>query len=312
MKKTLVVIIIILNFISCSDDNHIETDLVCDNLNNKRLEFTSSYPDENPFSRYVYSYDINGNLISKYLLDRDYPYPKGTDFEYDENNQLIIEDEGWSDRTRFGGEIKEYKYNVNGELIEYKYSKYRTNGGYINENTPDVDTILLRKISYTYEDNLIICNSDLDGNKMIIGLNDNDNIETLSLFNNDSRGNISFEYDSNNNAISGIGTITNNSITENIDIRISYHCTIKHPIIKIFPYKAILTNISTSLDSYIEKIVDNSTNYPSVIEWYSTVDGSATINYAYDFDIEGYPNRIETMYSLRSSNNKRKYYKWEN
>lgn len=311
MKKNILLIMSSIILISCGDDNSIEEEnIICDNQNIQRIEFTSPISGDNPELRESYSYDLGGSLINKNIESFDNPYPQSTSFYYNESDQFKKEVYSWADRTDFGGYIKDYSYNITGQLFEFNYYNYRSNGEYIDEFTPDADTTLIRQFNYSYQDKLITRNSNLIDNIMVYQLNENGDIIAIHLseLNNNK---INFNYDLNGNVISGIGLING----QESNIKISYKCEIKHPTFKLFSFTDIITSRSTTLRYYIEKIVELSDNYPSIIEWTDSEDNIFTITYVYDFDLEGYPKRIETIYSNNisiSQNRKEIHYRWGN
>lgn len=296
IKRITLSIISFTILLSCSDDNPakeeniIDEDLIiCETSNTKKLLVTQ-YSDLN----LIYSYNDKDYL--EHIRFQSPAYERYNDYKYNTENQLTTKTDRFYSRELTEIEIDSFQYNSNGELIKHKFKNksYYTDG-------PDAETVIdssMHENNFVYNANLIKRNSS-----NYIRLNEDKEIETIFLDLNE----ITFQYDSNGNIISGTGKIND----KDINVRFSYECFIKHPIFEVHTFNHILTNEYPiwKLRELFEDLVDLGFQYPTSIEWEITGEGNYEVTYEYDFDLEGYPERKETVYSTNSR--PLVYYQWE-
>ncbi|BDD05475.1 hypothetical protein [Aureibacter tunicatorum] len=310
MKKIILSIICFTILLGCSDNNlNIEENIIdedsiiCENSNTKKLLTIQS--TGSVILRYSYN---NQDYLDEINIDAP-GYQKSIYYTYNEENLLATKTSKFNTRAVSLTEIDSFQYNTGGELIKHQFK----DKSYF---APDPYSEIIEDSSsyennFVYDANLIKINSS-----DYIRLNEDKKIETIIL----DKAILTFQYDLNGNIISGTGNLNG----KDINIRVSYECFIKHPIFQVHTFNHILISEYRKLKPYkilqshetrafLEVLVNLGFHYPSSIEWEITGEGNYKMSYEYDFDLEGYPEKKETIiYSSNSDTGSYSvYYHWE-
>ena len=288
MRLNLVNYILFITILSCNseDNNNIGNSTSTD----KKLEtITLTYTDTNNTIQNKFIYDSNNNLIET----RNEKNQLVNSYTWDDNNRLTSHEfNEYSSDELFFKEIEFITYDDFSRIsnIEHRSSSHSSEDG-VNELTPSNHKI-------SYEGDKIIKTFDGGSTNIVEYLMDGELIKEVKLYNNDElSADLSFEYDTNGNCISGSGPILigfESELTSNIDLSVAYSSETKikefrRPFLNYELYKIESFNsLRQILTNQIGK------NFPSEISWNSSENNKRNITIEYIFDEDNFVTQTKT------------------
>ena len=291
--KRLIGIIIVLTFLSCSSDDHLENS----NADKKLIQVTSKDPGGTVYYTQNFVYDSNDRIIEIYdengLTVNSYTYNNSNlpiqniDYHYNYNsddgvNWLFLKIEkniSYNSDNRISTiETLGTIYNMDGSLDrQYDYTTNVTYG--LNSMTSTrYNEYGIYKVEYELSNNLItgikITNVNTVGADMIFG------------------------YDAEGNCISGNGSNTMEYYdTDDIDLTVTYGSEEKNPVFNTF-FDINIFSTYTFRSIRETLINEQGTKYPERIDWYQVGAYSTHDSYINSFDQDGYLiKKVENMHS---------------
>lgn len=271
----------ILITISCSSDDT-STESENEKIEKKLSQIIIEYSNLNTRTIRNMFYDASGNILRTTDIDG---LEKST-FSYNETSQLITKSfSEYEGVILYFKEVDSIFYTSESKISKIKtfYRFYNEDGSVRREGTENH--------SYSHSANKIVKQSDdVNNTKIEYGL-ENDLITSIKIYEQEVlKSDMSFQYDSERNCISGKGPIDEGSfesITDNIDLTVTYGNEEKNPFFnKFFDYE-ILT--STSFRDIRQVLINKQgSKFPLEIKWYQYEDYIYKETFENSFDDFGY------------------------
>lgn len=311
MKKLNLLIGILTGFIifSCSPDEN--NSKINNNSIKKLIQFTS---DKYSFSyeqlTFNIIYDINDNL-SEVNFENGLPLQKYT---YNSKNQIIKTEDFIYDNELLKEKYESViTYNSDNQIIKILES----NIYYNHDSSINRQNTITHEISYD-TDLITVTKDDPDNlNKVEYFLQDN-LITNIKMYeNNVLDGNLSFEYDSKGNYISGNGPINLNQTyspkIDDVELFISYDTAIGKSIYDSLSFLFQISLLTSfSFDSFRQILPRLGNKLPVEITWYQQDPDFFKKSYEYIYDDESYMiSETDKTYGTNYFNERIETYTWE-
>lgn len=269
-------ILISLFIFSCSDDD----DLNIINTEKKITQIKYQYSQ----NQYLYnvSYDSNNN-ISETFNSLGQTIQKYT---YDSSNKLVYKEfNEYNNDVLINKDISNFSFNSDNKIstIEETYIYYNPDGSVSNQSSVNHNV--------TYGSNSITrISDDFSSTKAEYSLTNN-LITGIKIYrNNILKNDMTFEYDSEGNCISGNGPIDEGSLdstTNDINLSVAYGTSVKNEFFnKFFDYEILTQSSFYNLRQVL--INQQGTKYPEEIQWYQFNNSIYKETYNNSFDSDGY------------------------